>query len=571
MPAIGSSRSDGKLWAGENYGYQSPASFNALEVQGKFKMGTQFLDRLISSFGNSPIVKRLQKAQQDFDKATAFADPLVEFAKGAEVQSRKLPSAIVAQGASQVIDSGLGAAGLDPRFALLGMLAPGGARGAAAIQARASRLSRANPALATKLNESLKKAAKAGEFRNPSWRDPKPGAGYIPDPKTAGVAGGPIKPGQSSKDAAALIQARQGVNKVGQMSREAKDALLAPAFRGDVWKDASGNAKGIRNPRQNTLDMIAQPGENLTTIAPGGNNAGTGTRGGARSGRQASQVLQDIYNRTKNTKTGRREVVEYIEGRRISPKEWDERLAQQDRTREFYKTPAGSGSESPIIGTGDKARLKTTPEQQRELVRKRELAKEAGVEEAQEILNQLASDQQVGAELLRAENYGLDDGTLIPRPKAQTTGAAGEVYFRTNAAGQRIATRARREKSGPPMQGPRRRTNRRPDLDPYQGSASPRANAGNSDRLPDPENLSYPGASKPFSKSGEIIGTSGKPGEKFTEPTRSPESINQAKELLKARQGLLNKLMQQPGQTSERYQTILERLFNVQDLLQKLK
>jgi hypothetical protein len=45
VPRLGQKRSDGKVYAGENYGYQSPASFSKLKDQGKFKVGAQTLDR----------------------------------------------------------------------------------------------------------------------------------------------------------------------------------------------------------------------------------------------------------------------------------------------------------------------------------------------------------------------------------------------------------------------------------------------------------------------------------------------------------------------------------------------
>ena len=47
------------IWSGENYGWQSPASHKKLEQQGKFKLGTQAIDRLGNAIVNNPIVQRL--------------------------------------------------------------------------------------------------------------------------------------------------------------------------------------------------------------------------------------------------------------------------------------------------------------------------------------------------------------------------------------------------------------------------------------------------------------------------------------------------------------------------------
>ena len=45
-PAIGTKRADGKVYSGQNYGYQSPASHSQLKNDGKFKTGAQSLDRV---------------------------------------------------------------------------------------------------------------------------------------------------------------------------------------------------------------------------------------------------------------------------------------------------------------------------------------------------------------------------------------------------------------------------------------------------------------------------------------------------------------------------------------------
>ena len=70
-PKVGSSRSDGKVYAGQNYGYQSPSTFKKLATEGKFRVGTQALDRLTSSAGNAlkkhapGVVKHFQNVKAD--------------------------------------------------------------------------------------------------------------------------------------------------------------------------------------------------------------------------------------------------------------------------------------------------------------------------------------------------------------------------------------------------------------------------------------------------------------------------------------------------------------------------
>ena len=57
-PAVGSKRADGKVYSGQNYGYQSAGSHNKLKQDGKFKHGAQALDRVsqtVSRFIPQPV------------------------------------------------------------------------------------------------------------------------------------------------------------------------------------------------------------------------------------------------------------------------------------------------------------------------------------------------------------------------------------------------------------------------------------------------------------------------------------------------------------------------------------
>ena len=109
------------IWSG-NHGWQSPASHKKLQEQGKFRFGTQFLDRVGNSIVNNPVVKRLEKARQDFNQATAWADPLVNAAKGVENSNVRLPSQIPGEGAAIAANAITRRLNIDPRLALIGMV-----------------------------------------------------------------------------------------------------------------------------------------------------------------------------------------------------------------------------------------------------------------------------------------------------------------------------------------------------------------------------------------------------------------------------------------------------------------
>ena len=120
------------LWSGENYGWQSPASHNKLKKDGKFKLGTQALDRLGNAFNNSPITQRLKGLQQDFRAATDKLgfDKVENVVNRAVKADDKLPSSRVAQGGAIAAQSITNRLGIDPRLALVGMVATGAGGGA---------------------------------------------------------------------------------------------------------------------------------------------------------------------------------------------------------------------------------------------------------------------------------------------------------------------------------------------------------------------------------------------------------------------------------------------------------
>jgi hypothetical protein len=113
-----------KRWAGENYGWQTPASYSQLEKQGKFKVGAQFLDRLGSYLG--PALQQVQGFQQQVRKATPFLDPVENVVNRAVVADDKLPSSRVAIGGAVAAQRAGNVLNIDPRIAGIGGLLIGG-------------------------------------------------------------------------------------------------------------------------------------------------------------------------------------------------------------------------------------------------------------------------------------------------------------------------------------------------------------------------------------------------------------------------------------------------------------
>lgn len=127
-PQIGQrARLNGKdvVWSGQNYGWQSPTSHNKLEDQGKFKLGTQAIDRAIASIVNTTFSKNLVKSQQQLRNATQFLQPVEDLVNRGVSADDKLPSSRVAQGAAISANAITNRLGIDPRLAMVGMVAAG--------------------------------------------------------------------------------------------------------------------------------------------------------------------------------------------------------------------------------------------------------------------------------------------------------------------------------------------------------------------------------------------------------------------------------------------------------------
>ena len=129
-PSIGQAATlNGKpvRWSGENYGWQSPATHKQLEAQGKFHIGTQAIDRITQYLGNSQVAKAAVNAQRQFKQATdKLGFEHLDRALNAAIKADDtLPSSRVAQGGAILANNAANALKIDPRIALVGMLATG--------------------------------------------------------------------------------------------------------------------------------------------------------------------------------------------------------------------------------------------------------------------------------------------------------------------------------------------------------------------------------------------------------------------------------------------------------------
>ena len=103
-------------WAGDEYGWQSPASYTKLEAKGQFKLGRKELDALTQYLG--PLAQTVGNFQQQVRKATPWLDPVERTVNRAMAQDDKLPSSRVAQGGAVLAQKAGNAANLDPRLAM---------------------------------------------------------------------------------------------------------------------------------------------------------------------------------------------------------------------------------------------------------------------------------------------------------------------------------------------------------------------------------------------------------------------------------------------------------------------
>jgi hypothetical protein len=113
-----------KRWAGENYGWQLPATYAKLEKEGKFRIGTQLLDKVGAYLG--PAVQAVQGFQKQVRDATPWLDPLDKAVDVAMRQEDRLPSSIVARGGAIAAQRAGNALNLDPRLGVAAGLLIGG-------------------------------------------------------------------------------------------------------------------------------------------------------------------------------------------------------------------------------------------------------------------------------------------------------------------------------------------------------------------------------------------------------------------------------------------------------------
>jgi hypothetical protein len=140
VPRLGQKRSDGKVYAGSHYGYQSPATFNKLKQQGETSKGSETRRNIQQAV--RPAVQAAQDFQSKFRKATDNIPGIQALERGVNNASdvaSKTPAALVAQGGSIVADKAARQLDIDPKLAatalLVGRVAVGG-RGGGGSSAR---------------------------------------------------------------------------------------------------------------------------------------------------------------------------------------------------------------------------------------------------------------------------------------------------------------------------------------------------------------------------------------------------------------------------------------------------
>lgn len=166
MPNIGD-KLKGKYWSGENYGWQSKATHDKLKQEGKFRAGTQEIDRVVSSgmqwaTQNVPgVVNAVSSGLKTVGGAVGFAAQKLE-------ESSPVGEAIVkgTKGALDLYDQGVEfvseKTNIDKRLVgLAGDVAIGAATGGAA---KAAQLTAKTAIPLAQQSQRLQKAAKAGKW-----------------------------------------------------------------------------------------------------------------------------------------------------------------------------------------------------------------------------------------------------------------------------------------------------------------------------------------------------------------------------------------------------------------------
>lgn len=132
-PAIGTKRADGKIYSGQNYGYQSPATHKKLKEQGKFKAGTQAIDRAASStknFVNAKLpgvanaARTYRNTLAENARRTALRDSQTTVGKG--INAVKAVTNAPAQAKQAAVNYVSDKTNLDPRIVRVGAEVAGG-------------------------------------------------------------------------------------------------------------------------------------------------------------------------------------------------------------------------------------------------------------------------------------------------------------------------------------------------------------------------------------------------------------------------------------------------------------
>ena len=132
-PAIGTKRADGKVYSGENYGYQSAGSHAQLKKDGKFKAGTQAIDRAASAAKNfvktnlpgvANAARNYQNTVAENARRTALRDSQTTVGKG--INAVKAVTNAPAQAKQAAVNYVSNKTNVDPRIVRAGAEVVGG-------------------------------------------------------------------------------------------------------------------------------------------------------------------------------------------------------------------------------------------------------------------------------------------------------------------------------------------------------------------------------------------------------------------------------------------------------------
>ena len=310
-PAIGTKRADGKIYSGQNYGYQSPAAHKKLKNEGKFKVGAQPADRLQQSTVNalrkiadSPVGRAAQKAQKDFVKATNKIPGIQQLERTVERAATSTPQARASQGASALTQSAANKLNIDPRVAAAGLLFGQLTIGRAGSNAKPTGRLDGRPGVVPKHKPATIAQAKAGVAAAATRQGGTKLQGTRQLPPKAGPDGQRLF--TPANRAAAVQRANTRGTPEGRRGdlRVTNNALGIKGMRNTSY-DSSGVSNDIAFSHTPTKVRIRRHIKNLDDVDPYGDRQSIGDTLKSKSGEKIRKAgLKDQMGRLLDIKPG---------------------------------------------------------------------------------------------------------------------------------------------------------------------------------------------------------------------------------------------------------------------------